>query len=37
MISAKNKVGIEEFKEIIYQSVGLMNVYLKDGPWPKAF
>jgi uncharacterized protein len=30
MISAKNNVGIEEFKDSIYDSVGLMNIYLKE-------
>ena len=30
MISAKNNKGIDEFKDLIYDSVGLMNIYLKE-------
>ena len=29
-ISAKEGLGVEEFKEMIYQSVGLMNIFLKE-------
>lgn len=29
-IAAKEGIGVEEFKEMIYQSVGLMNIYLKE-------
>jgi uncharacterized protein len=30
MISAKNNLGTDEFKDLIYNKVGLMNIYLKE-------